>query len=383
MNDVSELLAKRLQRLEEPFSREWIADFSSFMEFTQTNPSTLQILESIKQQKEEAHTPLMRDLKSLLHEGTRCLREIQKALQGKSDLEVLVDSLLKMRVDPKKIEDPFFELESLYNEYYVAFVSLLRILAQDEANTFSSKYCILSCMKLQDTVHLNIDLTFSPYLQKCKQDIETLGGRRTASQWGNWDVLLKWAAWSKNGISPRNAAFERNLSNLFRGLKISKIVQSSGLFFLERLTSIQTVTIASEIRLKALELFLDQDDQYWIIAHFSGENSEKREFFIKRLQREARSYALLKMLLEAESYSLIEFPTLAHTLGELELKNDLKRVFFPRDNFAGSYVQLSEIDAAIDATAIVNHLSSLQKERKRRPSFNWGYYHRCSSLLRL
>ena len=48
MKDVSELLAKRLQRLEAPFSRDWIADFSSFMEFIQTNPSAKQVLESIK-----------------------------------------------------------------------------------------------------------------------------------------------------------------------------------------------------------------------------------------------------------------------------------------------------------------------------------------------
>lgn len=33
MKDVSEILAKRLQRLEQPFSREWIADFSNLMEF--------------------------------------------------------------------------------------------------------------------------------------------------------------------------------------------------------------------------------------------------------------------------------------------------------------------------------------------------------------
>lgn len=123
---------------------------------------------------------------------------------------------------------------------------------------------------------------------------------------------------------------------IYSGLKISKAVQNSGLFFLERLASTQTVVIVSEIFLKALELFLDQDDQYWIIAHLSGENSEKKEFFIKRLQREARAYSLLNVLLKTESYSSIEFPTLPHTLGELEIKNDLKKVFFPRDCFAGS-----------------------------------------------
>jgi hypothetical protein len=37
MKDVSELLVKRLQRLEGTFSRDWIADFSSLIEFIQTN----------------------------------------------------------------------------------------------------------------------------------------------------------------------------------------------------------------------------------------------------------------------------------------------------------------------------------------------------------
>jgi hypothetical protein len=87
---------------------------------------------------------------------------------------------------------------------------------------------------------------------------------------------------------------------------------------------------------------------------------------------------LLKLLLEAEPYSLIEFPKLPHTLGELEIKNELKKVFFPHDKFAGSHVQLGVDDVLIDATAIVKHLSSIQGNRKRRPSFNWGYYHHSS-----
>jgi hypothetical protein len=233
-------------------------------------------------------------------------------------------------------------------------------------------------MKLQDIVHLNIELTFSSYLQKCKQDIEILSGQRTTSQWGKWDVLLRWSEWTKNGISPTNDAFERNLSNLFQGLKISKIVQSCGLFFQEQLESKQIVVVDSGICLKALELFLDQDDQYWIITHLAGENGEKREFFIKKLRGEAQSFALLKLLLDSEPYSPVEFPRLVHTLGELEIKNEFKKVFFPHDKFAGSYVQLGQIDVPIDATAIIKHLSSLQEDRKRHPSFNWGYYYRNS-----
>jgi hypothetical protein len=54
MKDVSEILAKRLQRLEQPFSREWIADFSNLMEFIQTNSLSGQIVEAIKKEKEEA-----------------------------------------------------------------------------------------------------------------------------------------------------------------------------------------------------------------------------------------------------------------------------------------------------------------------------------------
>src|ERR1700722_12178047 len=141
MKDVSELLAKRLQSLEGPFSRDWIAYFASFMEFVRTHLSTFQILESIKEKKEEAHAPLICDLKRLIQDGALCLKEIQKIVNRNNDVDGLIDSLLKMKVDPKKIGDPFFELESLYNEYYVAFVSLLRTLAKDEANTFISKYC--------------------------------------------------------------------------------------------------------------------------------------------------------------------------------------------------------------------------------------------------
>ena len=41
MKDVSKILAKHLQRLEQTFCRDWIADFSSFMEFIQANPYTI------------------------------------------------------------------------------------------------------------------------------------------------------------------------------------------------------------------------------------------------------------------------------------------------------------------------------------------------------
>jgi len=270
MKDVSDILAKRLLRLESSFSRDWLSDFSNLMEFIQTNPLTTQVVESIQEKKEEAHASLIHHLKALLEDGKKCLGQIE-ARTGKSlnELRPQIQALLAIKIDRKKIIDPFFELESTYFDYYKDFVSLLKAIAQDDANIFISEYCILACIKLQEVVHLNIDLTFSPYLQKCKRDIEILTGQRKNSMWGKWDLLLKWTDWTKNGISPGNQAFERNLSNLFKGLNISKSVQNCGLFFIERLASMKTVITDREICLKALELYLDAKEQYWIITHIA------------------------------------------------------------------------------------------------------------------
>lgn len=381
MKDVSEILAKRLKRLEAPFSRDWLSDFSSFMELVRVNPSTIKILELIDEQKENAHVSLSQNLGELLKEGARCLKAIQKTIGRKHEASHSIDELLKTKIDFEELENPFFELESVYRKYYASFVSLLRILAQEDTNAFLSKYCTINCIKLQDNGHLNIDLTFSPYLQKCNQDIEILSGQRASSVWGKWDTILKWAEWTKNGISLTNDAFEHNISNLFRGLKISETLQGCGLFFLERLASMQTITTDSKIGLKALELFLDHDDQYWIIAHLSGEKSERYEFFIKRLQRGARAYALLKLLLDAEEYSTIEFFPLSHTLGELKIKKELKKLFFPSDKFAGSIVRLNEIDRPINASEILAHLSSIKNSKKNHPSFNTPHYFKTSSYF--
>lgn len=374
MKDVSELLAKYLQRLEMPFSREWLADFASLMQFIQTNPLTNQIAEAIKIEKDAAHESLISHLQTLLQDGKRCLQQIGTKAKNLNGIAPKIQTLLKIKIDIKEIVNPFFELESIYNNYHQGFVSLLRILAQEDANTFISKYCILSCMKLQDTIHLNIDLTFSPYLQECKQDIEILSGQRTTSVWGKWDVLLKWTEWTKNGISPTNDAFERNLSHLFTGMKIAETVQSCGLFFLQRLAGMKTVTSDSEVCLKAIELYLDKQDQYWIIAHIAGEGNDRQPFFIKKLQRDKRPHELLKLLIDAESYSIIDFPNPSHTLGELEIKKELKRLFFPNDKFAGSVVHLSEIDYPINAAHILEHLSSIRNSKKQLPSFNLRQY---------
>lgn len=136
MKDVSEILAKRLQRLEQPFSREWIADFSNLMEFIQTNTLSTQIVEAIKKEKEEAHQPLTLRLKALLKEGKKCLQEIEAKVGANGVVATQIQSLLALKIDLKEITSPFFELESVYNQYCQGFASILRILAQDNTNFF-------------------------------------------------------------------------------------------------------------------------------------------------------------------------------------------------------------------------------------------------------
>lgn len=126
-----------------------------------------------------------------------------------------------------------------------------------------------------------------------------------------------------------------------------------------------------------MEIFVDSTDRYWIIVHFEGETSDKRPYFIKKLQEGANSYRIAKALIEAEPYSHIEFSGLSHTLGELEIKKELKKVFFTDGNkFSGSLVQLSSVEYPINSSLIIDVLNSLERQKKHLPSFNWANYYR-------
>jgi hypothetical protein len=372
MKEVKKILCQSLERLKGPFSNEWLSEFSLLMEFVTINSHTHQVIASIAKEKKEAYESLTRNLQALFKDGKACLLRILKQIKNldtRATFNPQIQALLQAKVDLKKIADPFFKFETAYFDYIAGFSGLLEGISQSDANALVENYASVG-------FNLNIDLSFSPFLKSCKHDVEILSGLRTKAIWGKWDLLLQWSEWTKNGISPGNQAFQKNLSSMFKNLKISKAIECCGSFFLKWLANMKTVSIDAEICLKALELFLDQDDQYWIIAHFGGEKGEKSEFFIKKLQREAQSYALLKLLLEAEPYS-IEFPKQSHTLGELKIKNELKKVFFPHKKFAGAFVKLSELDVAINATTIVKYLSALQA-KKHRPSLDNGYYFRTS-----
>lgn len=347
------------------------------MEFLITNTHTNQVISSIEKEKQKAYASLASNLKALFKDGKACLLRIQKQIKNpntRSTFKAQIQALLKAKVDRKKNVDPFFKLETTYLDYIADFSCLLEDVLQSDASKLVKNYATVGCNK-------NIDLTFSPFLKSCKHDIEILSGLKTKANWSKWDLLLQWSEWTKKGISTDNQAFKKNLTRMFTSLKISEAMQSCGSFFLGQLINMPIVSIDSGICFKSIRLFLDLKDRYWIIINLAGENGEKREFFIRKLQQGKPSYNLLKLLLKAELYSPIKFSPLTHTLGELQIKNELKKVFFPHEKFAGSHVQLGVDGVPIDAAAIVTHLSSLQKDRKRHPPFDSSYYYKFISTV--
>ena len=372
MKEVNKILFQSLKRLKRPFSDEWLSEFSLLMEFVTTNTHTNLIINSIEKEKQEAYTPLTRNLKALFIDGQACLQRIQKQIKNPNTRTIFkpqIQTLLQAKVDHKKIADPFFKLETTYLDYIAGFSRLLEGILQSDANALVENYATIGCNQ-------NIDPSFSPFLRSCKHDIEILSVLRTKAIWSKWDLLLQWTKWTKNGVSPGNQAFKENLSRMFTNLKISEAMQCCGSFLLGRLVNMKTADINSEVSLKALELFVDSDEKYWIIVHFGGEGNDKKPFFIKKLQRSTQSHDLLKLLMDTEPYSPIDFPKLTHTLGELQIKKEIKKVFFLHSKFVGPKVQLGEIEYPINTSAIMDQLSSIQAEKKHLSSFSWGDYHR-------
>jgi len=376
MKEVKKILRQSLKKLEKPFSHEWLSECSILMEFVTTNTYTNLIISSIEKEKQEAYASLTRNLKALFNDGQRCLQCIQKQIKNQNAQAAFkpqIQTLLRAKVDHKKIADPFFKFETTYLDYIAGFSRLLEGILQSDAHVLVENYATVGCNQ-------NIDLTFSPFLKTCKHEVEILSGLRTKATWSKWDLLLQWMEWTKNGISPGNQALQKSLLGMFTNLKISEAMQSCGSFLLGRLLDIKTATTSSEVCLKALELFVDSDEKYWIIVHFAGECNDKKPFFIKKLQRSKPSYDLLKLLIHAEPYSSIDFPKLAHTLGELQIKKEMRKVFFLHSKFVGSKVQLGELEYPINASAIMEELSSVQAEKKHLPKFNWSDYFQPASL---
>jgi hypothetical protein len=52
---------------------------------------------------------------------------------------------------------------------------------------FLAKYVILSSIKIADTVHLQINLSFSKDLRICETEASNLTGKRSTAMWGKWE----------------------------------------------------------------------------------------------------------------------------------------------------------------------------------------------------
>lgn len=163
MKDVSKILAKRLKMLEQPFSRDWLSDFSFFMEFVQTNPLTNQIIASFENEKEVAHGSLIHNLEALFKDGKGCLQEIQRQINDPKALGLLqpqIQSLLKAKIDRKRIADPMFKFETTYLDYIAGLSRLLEDISKSDASPLVKNYATIG-------PNLDINLSFSPFMRFC------------------------------------------------------------------------------------------------------------------------------------------------------------------------------------------------------------------------
>jgi len=379
MKDVSEIIAQRLQKLEGGFSLEWLSDFGALVQFFKSNLKNSHIVKSIQEGKKQDHLSLISSLERLLEDGRQCLRRILKETTNLA-IKQQIEDLCREKLDLGKLSDPFFELESFYSEYYRKWVKIVReIIASVKPYDFLAKYALLSSIKIQDTVHLQVDLSFSKHLRICETEAGNLAGKRSTAIWGKWDLILRWEVWTKNGIAPGNEDYRRNLGHLFNGLKMGGAVHSVGLYFIEKLISEQIIAIASP-SIHALELFLDAQDRYWILTHSHEKGRDTTPFFIKKLQNNSNPHRLLKLLLETEPGSSVEFEGMSHALGELEIKNGLEKAFFPFGRFMGCYVGHKDFEPRIDLETVLKRLESIQSDKRKIPAFDNSYYFRSKTL---
>jgi hypothetical protein len=378
MKDVSDIIAQRLQKLKKGFSPAWVSDFRPFIQFLQTNPITAPITKALAEEKARDHKVLVQSLEQLLVDGRQSLQQILKVLKVFPDLLGTVkpkaESISRLQVDIDKLADPFFDLEAFFWSYYREWVDIIKKIAEDDQHCFIWRYAVLRCIKMQDTINIEVDLSFSKHLSACKRALSTLSAKRAVSIWGQWDLMLKWMERTKGGIS--NKRLVSYLSGLFNGEETKSAVESIGCYFREKLADAQT---APDSWLHAIELFLDAKDRFWIIAHMKGKGATTEPFFIKKLQNGSRQHRLLTLLLQTSPGSTVTFNRLSHALGELEINKGLEKAFFSYGHFAGHYVDHESFEPSITGGAILTRLRATERSKKNCPWFDYNDYYSSKS----
>lgn len=379
MKVVSEIITQRLKSLPNTFSPRWILEFKSLFTFLNENQSTKKIIDEISEEKFSDHTPLIQALRRCLADEKRRLPHFQKKLKNfpalSKQLGPKIQALNEMTIDEQQLNCPFFELERIFIQFRERYEEVARDLIGSEICPLilpsASAYCPLH------TQNVEISVSFK-HMDEVQREIEILASRRKASLWGQWDILLQWRSWLEDGGPTSSDALTSNLTHVFKAMQVPVVIQCVAQSFIEKLANYSIDDREScpyEVSsLRSLELFLDNDDQYWIILR--NETGYPIPIFIKRVYKDLPSHTLLKKLLSEEPSTIKLQDVDSHTLGEIKLKDELRKLFFPEGTFVGPYVEFNEFTSITVRESILNKLLSLHLKKKSSPSFSWVGYHK-------
>lgn len=372
---MKKLIEKRLKKLENPLNQEWIFNFHSLIDTFHEHPLILKFIKKFQKKKQKDYDPLLKVFNQLFIQVKASLQHLLKIEKSFPDIynEIKQDisNISSYKISSVNITDPFFNVTMLYSDYCSLLRKLIeKLMKHEKPELIFPIATIYSHGRLKA---LEIEYGFSEILDQCQSEMNTFKGKRDIAIWWKWDLVLQCLDWTENGIS--NQHFEENLKNIFSSYKFGNAVQDIGLYFLEELE--KNTENSKNISIKALELFLDKGNKYWIIVHHCGEKDSIEPYYIKRITS-PQLLDFLKSLLDLEDYSEIEWKTkTSHHLGELMIKGEFLKVFVPiSKKFAGSYVELASLDIPVNIQLIIDELTKKQFEKKKNPSFDYCQYYR-------
>lgn len=347
---MNKKVIKYLEILDSSFNLSWITTFRDFIRFVLKHHETSKIIQAFHQEK-------LQDQRQFAEVLSKTIDVLDKYGASNDSYEKVVVECRQFSLDSDQLQNPFFRAEDLF---YNLNKELLQLIHQSLCKQKLIGIKNVRILTLNRGVcEATFALPFSDSLKDCELEADWLQGRRQVSLWGKWDRLLELLEWVKDGI--QNEEFGQNIKNIFEKFQYRDAIQLVGAHILAELEG-----ETSHKPIKAIEMYLDGSDHYWILVHrVKGEFPEP--FHIKRLY-EGKALQLLKLLLKANANSKIEYAgKLTHDLGELQIKGELAKVFFPvRGRFAGACVDAIDLESSIDISKIVEELTQLQITRKNQ-----------------
>lgn len=368
---MKESIAEYLTKLQASFDIAWIGNFKLLIEFLFRKAESKKIIDLILSEKVYAHEDFFKASSKLSEELRTYFNNIDKLPSVSSYLDNICLKISKLEtVDThsKQFCNTYERAEDLFYEVSRNLFPLIQQLLKNQALAGVIDSQIIE--EYKGVYKVKLLLPFSVALKICELEAERLRNLREVSIWGKWDRVQQLYEWVKEGIS-KNDSY-KNIQNVFSQYNYSEFVQDIGHYFIE-----QVEPSITQQPIKALELYLDGSNHYWILVH-RGKGDFPETFHMKRLH-EGKALNLLKRLLKSPENTLIECEEkLTKVLGELHIKGEIAKVIFPETAiFAGAYVELKSLGVSIDQAVILNLLHQLQANKKRRPLFDRkGYYQR-------